>query len=129
MYVSILQGGIHVVQLLDSYVAPIALIFVVFLEALSVSWLYGNVYSYLTFTCTKNQLMNVHVIVSFLNIKKKQRLRNFSTEINWCGIFFVGVERFSDDIKSMLGFRPGIFWRICWKFLSPAILLVCKSLR
>lgn len=40
--------------------------------------------------------------------------------------FFVGVERFSDDIKSMLGFRPGIFWRICWKFLSPAILLVCK---
>lgn len=67
-------GGIHVVQLLDSYVAPIALIFVVFLEAVSVSWLYG-------------------------------------------------VERFSDDIKSMLGFRPGIFWRICWKFLSPAILL------
>lgn len=62
------------VQLLDSYVAPIALIFVVFLEAVSVSWLYG-------------------------------------------------VERFSDDIKSMLGFRPGIFWRICWKFLSPAILL------
>lgn len=70
MYVSILQGGIHVVQLLDSYVAPIALIFVVFLEALSVSWLYGNVYSYLTFTCTKNQLMNIHVIVSFLNIEK-----------------------------------------------------------
>lgn len=67
MYVSILQGGIHVVQLLDSYVAPIALIFVVFLEALSVSWLYGNVYSYLTFTCIKNQLIN---IVSFLNIEK-----------------------------------------------------------
>lgn len=67
MYVSILQGGIHVVQLLDSYVAPIALIFVVFLEALSVSWLYGNVYSYLTYTCIKNQLIN---IVSFLNIEK-----------------------------------------------------------
>lgn len=78
MYFSLLQGGIHVVQLLDSYVAPIALIFVVFLEALSVSWLYGNVYSYSTFTCIKNQLMKMHVFVSFLIIEKKnQRLRNF----------------------------------------------------
>ena len=37
-----LQGGIYIVQLLDTYGAPIAIIFVVFLEAVAVSWIYGN---------------------------------------------------------------------------------------
>lgn len=25
----------------------------------------------------------------------------------------------------MLGSRPGIFWRICWKYITPVILFVC----
>ncbi|KAK3084772.1 hypothetical protein FSP39_018601 [Pinctada imbricata] len=36
------EGGIHVVQLMDSYGAPISIIFVVFLEAIAVSWIYGK---------------------------------------------------------------------------------------
>jgi len=24
----------------------------------------------------------------------------------------------------MIGFRPGIYWRICWKFIAPCFLLV-----
>jgi len=35
-----------------------------------------------------------------------------------------GVDRFADDIASMIGFRPGIYWRICWKFIAPCFLLV-----
>ncbi|CAG2225029.1 Sodium-dependent serotonin transporter,Sodium-dependent dopamine transporter,Sodium-and chloride-dependent glycine transporter 2,Sodium-dependent noradrenaline transporter [Mytilus edulis] len=66
-------GGIYVVQLLDVFGAPISIIFVVFLESVAVSWIYG-------------------------------------------------VERFSNDIQSMLGFRPGIFWRICWTTISPLFL-------
>nr|DBA17065.1 TPA: hypothetical protein GDO54_002572 [Pyxicephalus adspersus] len=31
--------------------------------------------------------------------------------------------RFSDDIYRMLGFKPGLYWRLCWKFVSPAFLL------
>ncbi|MEE6520479.1 hypothetical protein FKM82_018364 [Ascaphus truei] len=23
----------------------------------------------------------------------------------------------------MMGFRPGLYWRLCWKFVSPAFLL------
>ncbi|KAL3856698.1 hypothetical protein ACJMK2_011422 [Sinanodonta woodiana] len=68
------HGGIYVVQLMDTYGAPISLIFVVFLEATAISWIYG-------------------------------------------------VERFSHDIQSMLGFYPGLFWRICWKYISPIFLL------
>lgn len=38
--------------------------------------------------------------------------------------WFYGVDRFSRDIEKMLGFRPGLFWRLCWTFISPVFLLV-----
>uniref|UniRef100_A0A671LDE5 Transporter n=1 Tax=Sinocyclocheilus anshuiensis TaxID=1608454 RepID=A0A671LDE5_9TELE len=38
--------------------------------------------------------------------------------------WFYGVDRFSEDIERMMGFKPGIYWRVCWKFVSPAFLLV-----
>lgn len=39
-----------------------------------------------------------------------------------------GVERFSRDVECMLGYRPGIFWRICWTYISPSFLLVNTKL-
>ncbi|CAD5125286.1 DgyrCDS13530 [Dimorphilus gyrociliatus] len=42
-----------------------------------------------------------------------------SLAVSW----FYGVERFSDDIKDMLGFRPGIYWRVCWKFIAPVFIM------
>ncbi|XP_042895111.1 sodium- and chloride-dependent glycine transporter 2 isoform X2 [Parasteatoda tepidariorum] len=33
-----------------------------------------------------------------------------------------GADRFADDIGFMLGFTPGIYWRICWKYISPTVL-------
>ncbi|XP_043382194.1 sodium-dependent noradrenaline transporter isoform X1 [Chelonia mydas] len=38
--------------------------------------------------------------------------------------WFYGVDRFSEDIQQMMGFKPGLYWRLCWKFVSPAFLLV-----
>ncbi|XP_074640603.1 sodium-dependent serotonin transporter-like [Tubulanus polymorphus] len=40
--------------------------------------------------------------------------------LNW----FYGVNRFSDDVQMMLGYRPGIFWRICWAGICPIFCLV-----
>ena len=37
-----LQGGIYVVQLFDTYAAPISILLVVFLEAVAVNWIYGK---------------------------------------------------------------------------------------
>lgn len=34
-----------------------------------------------------------------------------------------GNKRFCDDIKDMIGFYPGIYWQICWKFAAPLFLL------
>uniref|UniRef100_A0A8W7P4X4 Transporter n=1 Tax=Anopheles coluzzii TaxID=1518534 RepID=A0A8W7P4X4_ANOCL len=33
------------------------------------------------------------------------------------------TERFCNDIKDMIGFAPGIYWRVCWKFVAPLFLL------
>ncbi|CAF4858964.1 unnamed protein product [Pieris macdunnoughi] len=37
--------------------------------------------------------------------------------------WFYGLKRFSDDVEEMLGFRPGLYWRICWKFVSPVFII------
>ncbi|XP_030650050.1 sodium-dependent noradrenaline transporter [Chanos chanos] len=37
--------------------------------------------------------------------------------------WFYGVDRFSEDIERMMGFKPGLYWRLCWKFVSPTFLL------
>lgn len=31
--------------------------------------------------------------------------------------------RFADDIELMTGNRPGLYWLICWKYLSPLAML------
>uniref|UniRef100_A0A8C5AT39 Transporter n=1 Tax=Gadus morhua TaxID=8049 RepID=A0A8C5AT39_GADMO len=36
--------------------------------------------------------------------------------------WFYGINRFSNDIKSMLGSAPGMFWKVCWVVISPAFL-------
>ena len=38
--------------------------------------------------------------------------------------FYLGVDRFSDDIEIMTGQRPRLWFRICWKYISPVCTLV-----
>lgn len=46
--------------------------------------------------------------------------------INRLTLFAVktGIDRFCQDIKAMTGFCPGIYWRVCWKFIAPIFLMV-----
>ncbi|XP_063151901.1 sodium-dependent serotonin transporter isoform X2 [Candoia aspera] len=37
--------------------------------------------------------------------------------------WFYGVTQFCSDVKEMLGFSPGWFWRICWVAISPVFIL------
>lgn len=39
-------------------------------------------------------------------------------------IIFLGLERFTQDVDAMLGHKPGLYWRICWKFVSPLFIIV-----
>ncbi|GFG32903.1 hypothetical protein Cfor_01398 [Coptotermes formosanus] len=40
------------------------------------------------------------------------------------GVSYVyGIKRFADDIELMTGRRPGLYWLICWKYLSPLAMI------
>ncbi|XP_041919552.1 solute carrier family 6 member 4a [Alosa sapidissima] len=67
-------GGAFVVKLFEEYATGPAVITVVFLEVIAVSWFYGTT-------------------------------------------------RFCSDVKLMLGFAPGRFWRLCWVAICPSFLL------
>lgn len=41
------------------------------------------------------------------------------TTVSW----IYGVDRFCEDIEFMLGRKTGLYWRICWKFVTPAIMI------
>ncbi|XP_030369046.1 sodium-dependent dopamine transporter [Scaptodrosophila lebanonensis] len=34
-----------------------------------------------------------------------------------------GTDRFSEDIRDMIGFPPGRYWQVCWRFVAPIFLL------
>lgn len=69
------QGGVYLVNMLNTYGPGLAILFVVFVESAGVCWIYGT-------------------------------------------------DNFARDIEKMIGKRPGLFWRICWKYISPVFLLV-----
>ncbi|XP_073171761.1 sodium-dependent serotonin transporter isoform X2 [Lepidochelys kempii] len=37
--------------------------------------------------------------------------------------WFYGINQFCSDMKEMLGFTPGWYWRLCWVAISPIFLL------
>ena len=39
-------------------------------------------------------------------------------------MYVYGHAQFTDDIEEMTGIRPGFYWQICWRFLSPALLAI-----
>lgn len=41
------------------------------------------------------------------------------TTVSW----IYGVDRFCKDIEFMLGRKTGLYWRICWKFITPTIMI------
>lgn len=36
--------------------------------------------------------------------------------------WFYGIEQFSTDIENMIGHRPNMYFRLCWKYISPLII-------
>lgn len=64
-------------------------------------------------------------MVNFLNVYGPGLAILFVVFVESAGVFwFYGVDNFSSDVESMLGQRPGLFWRICWMYISPVFLLV-----
>lgn len=39
-------------------------------------------------------------------------------------LFVLGMDRFCDDIINMIGFKPNVYWRFTWTFISPLFVMV-----
>ena len=37
--------------------------------------------------------------------------------------WFYDLEKFCEDIEYMTGSQPHFYWKICWKFVSPALIV------
>ncbi|GAB6026269.1 hypothetical protein CHUAL_012477 [Chamberlinius hualienensis] len=35
-----------------------------------------------------------------------------------------GIKKFADDIHEMMGFYPGMYWRVCWSVVGPTFIIV-----
>jgi solute carrier family 6 serotonin transporter-like protein 4 len=69
-------------------------------------------------------------LVNLLNIYGPGISILFVVFVEAAGVcWFYGVDRFSHDIEKMIGHTPGIFWRVCWTYISPVFLLVSHSVR
>ncbi|XP_070204647.1 sodium-dependent dopamine transporter-like [Littorina saxatilis] len=38
--------------------------------------------------------------------------------------WFYGIDQFCKDVEKMTGSQPSMYWRICWKFICPILLLI-----
>ncbi|KAI7798619.1 hypothetical protein IRJ41_009958 [Triplophysa rosa] len=39
-------------------------------------------------------------------------------------VYIYGIDRFNRDIEFMVGHKPNLFWQMCWRFLSPLLILI-----
>jgi len=46
-----------------------------------------------------------------------------SIAIGW----FVGVDRWYDMLKEMIGYYPFIWWKLCWKYITPFVTFVSSK--
>ncbi|XP_061737486.1 sodium-dependent neutral amino acid transporter B(0)AT1-like [Nerophis ophidion] len=39
-------------------------------------------------------------------------------------VYVYGIDRFNEDVRFMTGHKPGIFWQVTWRFISPLIVFL-----
>uniref|UniRef100_A0AAQ5X419 Transporter n=1 Tax=Amphiprion ocellaris TaxID=80972 RepID=A0AAQ5X419_AMPOC len=73
--------------------------------------------------CITNVSIKFHNLCMFISFPLSFTLLYLFVGGNIILICHFSVDRFSEDIERMMGFKPGLYWRLCWKFVSPAFLL------
>ena len=40
----------------------------------------------------------------------------------------IGIERWNEMIKEMIGYYPCAWWNLCWKYITPTVTFVSLSI-
>lgn len=114
------QGGIYVLELLDSSVSGFPLLFVGLFECIALCYVYGK---YLKCIIITNFV--IQILVCFSIFAHDFPETNIVTFYIFFSLYNKGYNRFASDIEMMLGRKPWIYWQACWCCITPGILLVC----
>ena len=82
---------------MDSFAGNFPLLIVALFECISLSYIYG----------IKRYILSDKPYI-------------FNKSFNFKCFYF----RFADDIELMTGSRPGLYWMICWKYVSPIAMII-----
>ncbi|TRY98588.1 hypothetical protein DNTS_005278 [Danionella cerebrum] len=137
---NITQGGLYVFKLFDYYSASgMCLLFLVFFECISISWCYGES---LLSACEAHRdaaaAENMCECVSqessapadsIEEAGADQRRMCSSAEMKavkailWQPVHEVlrWVNKFYENIQEMIGYKPCLWWKLCWVFFTPLI--------
>lgn len=56
-----------------------------------------------------------------------KNLHMLDIHLDQCHLYYPGLDQLCKDAEAMLGFQPGLYWRVCWKFVSPLLISVISS--
>ncbi|KAJ9595050.1 hypothetical protein L9F63_013647, partial [Diploptera punctata] len=99
-------AGNYVFILFDNFSGNFPLLIIAFFECVGVSYVYGlKRITMVEYNIIFNLKLNLIVIFSYKSSMYDEYFR------------------FADDIELMTGRRPGLYWLICWKYLSPLAML------
>lgn len=115
----VFQGGMYWLVLLDDYSASFGLMVVVVTTCLAVTRVYGERPGGRAAVCPGS-------LVPEATVSGGGGQPGWRRAGGWATLALprAGIQRFCRDIHMMLGFKPGLYFRACWLFLSPATLLV-----
>lgn len=118
-------AGSYIFQLMDSFAGSYSLLIIALFECIAVSYVYGikrwatqikrqfrfdeNLEWFMkNLMRTNDSIETIYSLGDCSGIPNKKKLFSF---------------RFADDIELMTGSRPGLYWMICWKYLSPIAMI------
>lgn len=104
-------------QIMDWYCATFSLMLLSLTECVVIAWIYGKSLS-LSFIIV--ELFLLWIASYFVIIKQSLQFLMEYFSIS-------GTDRFYKDIELMIGFQPCLWWKICWKFITPVTIAVCDS--
>ena len=59
-----------------------------------------------------------------MNLSCRETRKSTREKLSFITMYLPGAERFYRDIELMIGFRPCLYWKVLWSYVTPAVIMV-----